>query len=97
MDKTLKPKGQTSLSIGQPKDKKLKPKRTTEGQKIVTQRIKTFPIVCLIHVSYRKSISPTLMSLLGLPKGDNKLGVKGVGKDEMAPNLTPAAAKVIYL
>lgn len=43
-----------------------------------------------------KTICPTLMSLLGLPKADTKSSGKGTGKDEMAPNLTHAAAKVIY-
>ena len=34
-------------------------------------------------VNYRKSICPTMMSLLGLPKADTKSGSKAVSKDEM--------------
>ena len=35
-------------------------------------------------VNYRKSICPTMMSLLGLPKADTKSGSKAGSKDEMA-------------
>ena len=37
-----------------------------------------------------------MMSLLGLPKADSKSGMKPASKDDMAPNLTHAAAKVIF-
>ena len=37
----------------------------------------------LCCVNYRKSICPTMMSLLGLPKADTKSGSKAGSKDEM--------------
>ena len=52
--------------------------------------------VTVLCVNYRKSICPTMMSLLGLPKADTKSGSKAGSKDEMAAILGHTTAKVIF-